>query len=168
MKMARATTAVKLLPSRRLVVILIVAGYLDQGGKGIIQGSLDTGAFDVFFLPDGMIGDSLPAAIGPDLNGSIGSLPGMWCASAAKFAAMAEGAGFAAGPFAAESYDAAALLIMAMQAAGSTDSQVFKGSVSWMLPMHRVKRSIRVSWPRRQADQRRQGLTTMSVLPPLN
>ena len=26
--------------------ILIVAGYLDQGGKGIIQASLDTGAFD--------------------------------------------------------------------------------------------------------------------------
>ena len=109
--------------------ILIVAGYLDQGGKGIIQGSLDTGAFDVFFLPDGMIGDSLPAAIGPDLNGSIGSLPGTDSPGAAKFAAMAEGAGFAAGPFAAESYDAAALLIMAMQAAGSTDSQVFKGSV---------------------------------------
>ena len=109
--------------------ILIVAGYLDQGGKGIIQGSLDTGAFDVFFLPDGMIGDSLPAAIGPDLDGSIGSLPGTDSPGAAKFAAMAEGAGFAAGPFAAESYDAAALLIMAMQAAGSTDSQVFKGSV---------------------------------------
>ena len=35
--------------------ILIVAGYLDQGGKGIIQGSLDAGAFDKFFLPDGMI-----------------------------------------------------------------------------------------------------------------
>ena len=56
--------------------ILIVAGYLDQGGKGIIQASLDTGAFDMFFMPDGMIGDALPAAIGPDLNGSIGTVPG--------------------------------------------------------------------------------------------
>ncbi len=109
--------------------ILIVAGYLDQGGKGIIQGSLDTGAFDMFFMPDGMIGDSLPAAIGSDLDGSIGSLPGTDSPGAGQFASQAEAAGFAAGPFAAESYDAAALMIMAMQAAGSTDSQVYKNSV---------------------------------------
>ncbi len=109
--------------------ILIVAGYLDQGGKGIIQGSLDTGAFDIFFMPDGMIGDSLPAAIGPDLDGSIGSLPGTDSPGAGQFASQAEAAGFAPGPFAAESYDAAALIIMAMQAAGSTDSQVYKNSV---------------------------------------
>lgn len=106
--------------------ILIVAGYLDQGGKGIIQSSLDTGAFDVFYLPDGMIGDALPAAIGPDLNGSIGDVPGTDSPGAAKFADMATANGFAAGPFAPESYDGAALIILAMQAAGSTDSQVFK------------------------------------------
>jgi branched-chain amino acid transport system substrate-binding protein len=109
--------------------ILIVAGYLDQGGKGIIQGSLDSGAFDIFFLPDGMIGDSLPAAIGPDLDGSIGSLPGTDSPGAAKFTEMAKAAGFAAGPFAAESYDAAALILLAMQASGSSDSQVYKGSM---------------------------------------
>ena len=106
--------------------ILIVAGYLDQGGKGIIQSSLDTGAFDVFYLPDGMIGDSLPEAIGPDLNGSIGDVPGTDSPGAAKFAEMATANGFAAGPFAPESYDAAALIIMAMQSAKSTDSQTFK------------------------------------------
>jgi len=106
--------------------ILIVAGYLDQGGKGIIQSSLDTGAFDVFYLPDGMIGDALPAAIGPDLNGSIGDVPGTDSPGAAKFAEMATANGFAAGPFAPESYDAAALIILAMQSAKSTDSQTFK------------------------------------------
>jgi branched-chain amino acid transport system substrate-binding protein len=53
--------------------ILVVAGYLDQGGKGIIQASLDTGAFDTFVLPDGMVGDSLPEAIGTDLDGSFRS-----------------------------------------------------------------------------------------------
>ena len=37
--------------------VLVVAGYVDQGGKGIIQGALDTGAFDTFYLPDGMVGD---------------------------------------------------------------------------------------------------------------
>jgi branched-chain amino acid transport system substrate-binding protein len=53
-----------------------VIGYLDQGGKGIIQGSLDSGAFDKFILSDGMIGDSLTEAFGKDLNKSFGSLPG--------------------------------------------------------------------------------------------
>ena len=109
--------------------ILIVAGYLDQGGKGIIQGSLDTGAFDFFFMPDGMIGDSLPAAIGPDLDGSIGSVPGTDSPGAAKFGEMAKAAGFAGGPFSPESYDAAALMIMAMHASGSTDSNVYKNSI---------------------------------------
>ena len=31
--------------------ILVVAGYVDQGGSGIIQAALDTGAFDTFNLP---------------------------------------------------------------------------------------------------------------------
>ena len=53
-----------------------VIGYLDQGGKGIIQGSLDSGAFDKFILSDGMIGDSLTDAFGKDLNKSFGSMPG--------------------------------------------------------------------------------------------
>lgn len=65
--------------------ILVVAGYLDQGGKAIIQSSLDTGAFDIFYLPDGMIGDSLPAAIGEGLNGSIGDVPGTDSPGAAMF-----------------------------------------------------------------------------------
>ena len=102
--------------------VLIVAGYLDQGGKGIIQASLDSGSFDTFVLPDGMIGDSLPAAIGSDLDGSFGTVPGTDSPGAAKMSEMAAAAGFANGPFASESYDAAALIMLAMQAAGSTDS----------------------------------------------
>ena len=109
--------------------ILIVAGYQDQGGKGIIQASLDAGAFDMFFLPDGMIGPNLPTAIGPDLDGSIGIVPGTDSPGAAKMADLAAANGFAAGPFAAESYDAAALLLLAMQAANSTDSNVYKNKV---------------------------------------
>ncbi len=109
--------------------VLIVAGYLDQGGKGIIQASLDAGAFDTFVLPDGMIGDSLPEAIGPALNGSIGDVPGTDSPGAATFESMASAAGFKAGPFAPESYDAAALIMMAMQKAGSTNSQDFKSHI---------------------------------------
>ncbi|XXK23375.1 ABC transporter substrate-binding protein [Arenicellales bacterium nBUS_48] len=110
--------------------ILVVAGYLDQGGKAIIQSSLDTGAFDIFYLPDGMIGDSLPAAIGDGLNGSIGDVPGTDSPGAAMFVELAEKAGFKGdGPFSPESYDAAALIMLAMQAAGSTNSQDFKSKV---------------------------------------
>ena len=49
-----------------------VIGYLDQGGKGIIQASLDSGAFDRFILSDGMIGQSLVDAFGTDLSKSFG------------------------------------------------------------------------------------------------
>ena len=108
--------------------LLVVAGYLDSGGRGIIQSALDTGAFETFVLPDGMVGDALPAAIGPDLNGSFGQAPGTDSEGAAMFTDMAEGFD-ATSPFAAESYDAAALMLLAMQAAGSSDPQVYKESV---------------------------------------
>ena len=106
--------------------ILIVAGYLDQGGKGIIQASLDSGAFDKFFLPDGMIGDSLVEAIGADLDGSIGTVPGTDNPGAAK---LLDALASASEPFVSESYDAAALILLAMQAAGSVESGAFKDHV---------------------------------------
>ncbi len=109
--------------------VLVVAGYLDQGGKGIIQAALDSGAFDTFYLPDGMVGDSLPAAIGADLNGSYGALPGTDSEGAALFAEMAEKAGFKVGAFSPESYDAAALLMLAMEKAKSTNSADFAKEV---------------------------------------
>ena len=106
--------------------ILIVAGYLDQGGKGIIQASIDLGAFDRFFLPDGMVGDSLVEAIGADLIGSIGTVPGTDSPGAARLGDLIDVAGQ---PYVGESYDAAALILLAMQAAGSVDSSDFKDHV---------------------------------------
>ena len=61
-------------------------------------------------------------SIGSDLDGSFGTVPGTDSPGAAKMSEMAKAAGFANGPFASESYDAAALIMLAMQAAGSTDS----------------------------------------------
>jgi len=100
-----------------------VIGYLDQGGKGIIQGSLDSGAFDKFILSDGMIGDALTDAFGKDLNKSFGSLPGsMNEKTAGTFTSVAKAAGIdSSGPYTGESYDAAALIVLAMQAGGSAD-----------------------------------------------
>lgn len=110
--------------------VLVVAGYLDQGGLGIIQSSLDTGAFDTFVLPDGMIGPSLAENVGSDLNGSFGQAPGTDSAGAGRMQAMSSLLGFSgASPFAPESYDAAALIMLAMQAAGSSSSADLKDKV---------------------------------------
>ncbi|CUH82349.1 Leucine-, isoleucine-, valine-, threonine-, and alanine-binding protein precursor [Tritonibacter multivorans] len=110
--------------------VLVVAGYLDQGGLGIIQGALDTGAFDTFGLPDGMIGDSLPENVGPDLDGSFGQIAGSQNKGADVFYAAATEAGFdGTSSYAAESYDAAALLMLAMQAAGSVDPAEYASKV---------------------------------------
>ncbi len=103
--------------------VLVVAGYTDQGGKGIIQNALDTGAFDTFVLPDGMVGQQLVDDIGAGLNGSFGQYPGTDSEGAEIFQGLATAAGFdGTGAFAPESYDAAALMMLAMAAAGSSNS----------------------------------------------
>ncbi len=100
---------------------LAVFGYVDQGGKGIIQASVDSDAFSDFILADGMVGDSLIEAIGSDLDGTIATLPG-GSSGADAFATYAKANGISSdGPFVPESYDAAALIVLAMQAAGSAD-----------------------------------------------
>jgi len=101
---------------------LAVIGYLDQGGNQIIQGSLDSGAFDTFVLSDGMIGDSLTDTFGSDLDGSFGSMPGSLGAGAQKFKAYAEANGVNPSVYVGESYDAAALIVLAMALGGSDDS----------------------------------------------
>jgi len=104
-----------------------VIGYLDQGGKGIIQGSIDSGAFDTFILSDGMIGQSLIDAFPKGLNKSFGSLPGSTGKGAGIFTKVAKAAGIdSSGPYTGESYDAAALIVLAMQAGGSAD----RGSIA--------------------------------------
>ena len=108
---------------------LVVIGYLDQGGKGMIQASLDSGSFDLFVLSDGMIGQSIADAIGADLNGSFGTLPGTVSEGAAKFAEISGDIDPTA-PYAGESYDAAALIALAMQRAGSADRQAILSNIS--------------------------------------
>ncbi len=107
-----------------------VIGYLDQGGKGIIQGSLDSGAFDTFILSDGMIGQSLIDAFGKSLSKSFGSLPGSTGKGAGIFAKVAKAGGIdSSGPYTSESYDAAALITLAMQAGGKADRATIQKNV---------------------------------------
>ena len=69
-----------------------------------------------------MIGDSLTDAFGKDLNKSFGSLPGSTAKGAGVFTDVAKAAGIdSSGPYTGESYDAAALIILAMQAGNSAD-----------------------------------------------
>ena len=100
---------------------LVVAGYVDSGGSGIIRAALDTGAFDTFVFPDGMVGQALVDNFGSEINGSFGQFPGTDSDGAEIYHNMASAAGFdGTSAFSKESYDAAALIMLAMQAAGST------------------------------------------------
>ncbi|MEM8823660.1 MAG: ABC transporter substrate-binding protein [Pseudomonadota bacterium] len=108
---------------------LVVAGYVDQGGSGIVRSALDTGAFDTFHFPDGMISEALSANFGDEIEGSTGQHPGTDSAGVAAFSEIVGDAFDSTSPFTPESYDAAALILLAMQAAGSTDPADYKDHV---------------------------------------
>lgn len=110
--------------------VLVVFGRFDQGGSAIIQASLDTGAFKTFVLADGMISQVLIDKIGGGLEGSVGTQPGSSSDAAKKFVELAKAAGFDGdGGFRPESYDGAAILALAVQAAGSADRKAIKENI---------------------------------------
>lgn len=109
---------------------LVVAGYSDQGGSGVIQGALDTGAFSTFVLPDGMVNQGLVDKFGTQLETSFGQNPSAEGDGHDKFAELAKAAGFdGTSAFAGESYDATALMLLAMEAAKSSDPKVYKDKI---------------------------------------
>ncbi len=109
---------------------LAVVGYVDQGGSGVTRAALDTGAFDMFLFPDGMVNDTLTDRFGSEINGSILINPAAEGDGRTKFEELAAAAGFnPSSAYAAESYDAAALILLAMQAAGSSDPAMAKEKV---------------------------------------
>ena len=109
--------------------LLVVAGYLDQGGAGIIKSALDAGAWDTFGLPGGMIGENLPKTIGPDLDGSYGQIAGSEGKGIETLVSMAGDDFDATSPYTPEAYDAAALFLLAMQKSGSMDPAVYKDHI---------------------------------------
>ncbi len=108
---------------------LVVVGYVDQGGSGIVRAALDAGAFDTFHFPDGMIGDALTEKFGDEIEGSSGQLPGTDSPGGDKFKELAGDAADASSPFTPEAYDAAALMMLAMQAAGSAEPGDYKDKI---------------------------------------
>lgn len=109
---------------------LVVAGYADQGGAGIIQGALDTGAFSTFVLPDGMVNEKLAEKFGTQLDTSFGQNPSAEGEGHEKYVALAKEAGFdGTSAYSGEAYDAAALMMLAMEAAKTSDPKVWKDKV---------------------------------------
>ena len=95
---------------------------IDQGGKEIIQASIDTGAFNKFILSDRMMSQSLIDIFGKKLKKSFGYIPGSKSKGAVFFDKIASSKGInSSDPYTGESYDAAALIILAIQASGNTD-----------------------------------------------
>lgn len=106
---------------------LVVFGYVDQGGKGIVEAATDADAFERFIFADGMIGDAVVSA---DVSGSFGTRPGSDSDSVKTFHAFAEANGVEGdGSFRPESYDAAALIVLAIQAAGSADRTAIRDNI---------------------------------------
>lgn len=108
---------------------LVVAGYVDQGGSGIVRAALDSGAFDTFHFPDGMISAQLEANFGDEIEGSTGQHPGTDSEGAGVFAEMVGDSFDATSPFTPESYDAAAMIMLAMQAANSMEPGDYKDHI---------------------------------------
>ena len=99
-----------------------IISSIDQGGKEIIQASIDSGAFNKFILSDRMMNQSLIDIFGKKLKKSFGYIPGSKSKGADFFNKIASGQGInSSDPYTGESYDAAALIILAIQASGNTD-----------------------------------------------
>ena len=103
---------------------LVIIGYADGSGGTILRQALETGDFTQFFSADGMVSDKIAAELGSQLEGKLvmtkpgtPEIPG-----AASFNKLAADAGIKAdGVFVPNSYDAAFIIALAIEQAGSTD-----------------------------------------------
>jgi branched-chain amino acid transport system substrate-binding protein len=106
---------------------LAVLGYADTGGRGILAASEDTGAFTDYVFGDGMISELTAGSVS---DGSWGAKPAPSAELSASWEIVATAGGVdGKGIFSGESYDAMALIILASQAAGSTDRAAIAAEV---------------------------------------
>lgn len=105
---------------------LVVLAYADTSGQTILRQAYESGAFTQYAGGDGMVGNSLVEAVGADvLEGMIATRPGSPDVPGSDiFNGLAEKAGFdPSAVFAAQSYDAAFLLALAIEKNGSADRE---------------------------------------------
>ena len=107
-----------------------VIGYPEQGGKGIIQASLDSGAFDRFILSEEMINQSLLDTFGEDLDKSFGIVSGYSDKSGLILKKIMNEIGIdSTSPFTGEFYDSAALIVLAIQAGKSFERETIAKNI---------------------------------------
>ena len=99
---------------------LVVLAYVDGSGGTIIQQAVEGGDFTQFVGGDGMVGDALGERVGAGADGMIATRPGSPANPGSdSFRSAAEGASLDPdATFAAQSYDAAMLLALAMEKTG--------------------------------------------------
>ncbi|MCY6382058.1 ABC transporter substrate-binding protein [Hoeflea prorocentri] len=111
---------------------LVILAYADGSGQTVLRQALEGGDFDVFYGGDGMVSqtlaDNVPAAGGKIImtRPSTPDLPGADAFAVAASAADVD----ANGTFVSNSYDAAFILALAAEKAGSTDRAAIAAQVS--------------------------------------
>ena len=89
---------------------------VEQDGARLIKSILDSGAFEKFILSDRMINKSTEKEFGKLINNSFGIIPGSNSKNINSFNKIAQKNNIdTSEPFIGESYDAAAVLILALQ-----------------------------------------------------
>ncbi len=108
---------------------LMVLGYVD-GGTNVIRTAWELGAFETFFIGDGVFTEDLPNIVGEAASGVIGTVPSAVGDAAENWERVGSDSGINWGSsFVAESYDAAALLALAAQAAGEATPAAIAANV---------------------------------------
>ncbi|WP_447527396.1 ABC transporter substrate-binding protein [Vreelandella sp. TE19] len=105
---------------------LVVLAYADTSGQTVLRQAYESGMFTQYVGADGMVGDSLVEAIGADvLDGMIATRPGSPDLPGTElFNSAADDAGFdPSAVFAAQAYDAAFLLALAIEQNGSAERE---------------------------------------------
>ncbi|MDR5866768.1 ABC transporter substrate-binding protein [Halomonas koreensis] len=105
---------------------LVVLAYADTSGQTVVRQAYESGMFTQYVGGDGMVGDSLVEAIGADvLEGMIATRPGSpELPGTAMFNQQAMAADIdPSAVFAAQAYDAAFLLGLAIEQNGSADRE---------------------------------------------
>lgn len=103
---------------------LVIIGYADGSGGTILRQALETGDFTQFFSADGMVSDKIASELGSQLEGKLTmTKPGTPDIPGADiFKQLATDAGVKAdGVFVPNSYDAAFIIALAIEQAGSAD-----------------------------------------------
>ncbi len=105
---------------------LVVLAYADTSGQTVLRQAYESGMFTQYVGADGMVGDSLVQAVGADvLEGMIATRPGSPDLPGTEiFNAAAEAAGIdPSAVFAAQAYDAAFLVALAIEQNGSAERE---------------------------------------------